>query len=46
MAGEPLWAAVLAVALTAETLTTRLLVGGALLLGANIAIATSRERRT
>jgi drug/metabolite transporter (DMT)-like permease len=45
MAGEPLWAAVLAVALTAETLTTRLLVGGALLLGANIAIATSRERR-
>ncbi len=41
MAGEPLWAAALAVALTAETTTTRLLLGGALLLVANAVIATS-----
>jgi len=43
MAGEPLWAAVLAVALTAEALTVRLLVGGALLLLANVVIATSHR---
>jgi len=43
MAGEPLWAAVLAVALTTESLSTRLLVGGALLLAANVAIATERR---
>ena len=40
MAGEPLWAAVLAVTLTAESLTARLVVGGLVLLVANAVIAT------
>jgi drug/metabolite transporter (DMT)-like permease len=44
MAGEPLWAAVLAVLFTSETVTTRLLVGGALLLAANLLIAEERAR--
>jgi drug/metabolite transporter (DMT)-like permease len=43
MSGEPLWAAVLAVALTAEVLTARLVVGGALLVVANVVIALSHR---
>lgn len=42
MAGEPLWAATLAVAFTAETVTARLLLGGVLLLVANVVIATAQ----
>jgi drug/metabolite transporter (DMT)-like permease len=42
MAAEPLWAAGLAVAFTAETVNIRLVVGGSLLLAANIVIALSQ----
>jgi drug/metabolite transporter (DMT)-like permease len=42
MAGEPLWAATLAVAFTAETVSTRLVLGGVLLLVANVVIASAR----
>jgi len=42
MAGEPLWAAALAVAFTAETVTARLVLGGVTLLVANVVIATSQ----
>ncbi len=42
MAGEPLWAATLAVAFTAESVTWRLLVGGMVLFVANAVIATSK----
>ena len=41
MAGEPLWAAVLAVALTAESINARLVIGGLVLLVANAVIATA-----
>jgi drug/metabolite transporter (DMT)-like permease len=42
MSGEPLWAALLAVAFTAEQWSGRLVVGGALLLAANVVTALSR----
>ncbi len=42
MAGEPLWAATLAVAFTAEAVTWRLVVGGVVLLVANVVVATSQ----
>ena len=42
MAGEPLWAATLAVAFTAEAATWRLVVGGVVLLIANVVIATAQ----
>ena len=44
MAAEPLWAAALAVALTAEAVTSRLVLGGAFLLLANVVIATAPAR--
>lgn len=42
MAVEPLWAAGMAVAFTAETLSIRLVLGGALLLAANLLIAVTQ----
>ena len=42
MAGEPLWAAGLAVAFTAESVTARLLLGGTVLFVANAVIATAK----
>jgi drug/metabolite transporter (DMT)-like permease len=41
MSAEPLWAAVVAVLLTSETVTARLVVGGTLLLAANVVTALS-----
>jgi drug/metabolite transporter (DMT)-like permease len=44
MAGEPLWAATLAVLFTAETVTVRLVLGGAVLLSANVVVSVDRAR--
>jgi drug/metabolite transporter (DMT)-like permease len=49
MSSEPLWAAVMAVLIAGEAVTARLLVGGALLLAANVLTALSHRsgaRRT
>ena len=45
MAAEPLWVAVFAVLLTPERLTVRLVVGGLLLLAANMVTAVGQRRR-